>query len=986
MAMTHRLTVVLTAFEIVGNIVGYNISPVPNVIFTEPANHRNTPHVKKSYFGLAVHLTKSSVFIGAPRAITYSQRYNAVNNSGLIYQCDVSSGFCENYLQMEDRSFVNEILMSGQYFGATLDGLANEEVFVACAPRMTADENRYAMVGACYTRVNGTTYNQMQAFNYRKSTIAVDTALEGFAVRVFRRDDNQLGILTGMPGYNSTGSVIVYSGDLQTGMLVNSSQLEANGYFGYSVDSMLVENNTIYLVGAPRSGKVYVFQVEKVPRKAARMKIHSVLSSDSFGDYYGYSLCTEDINGDGIVDVMVGVPFLSRNSVSDHGAVFVYINRGFDSEGLVILEKQQSLESNYTGSGQFGYSISTLGDINRDGYSDIAVGAPFEGNGAIYIFHGGPTGIEVKPSQILRYPSQFPGLSMFGAAIAKAVDVDENGFNDIVIGAPNDETVYLYRTYPIVRPKVEMTLSKGFISIENATVPSGANSWIEDEISIEICYSYEYLEDRNANRAFDFRLELLLDFPFERAKVSKQSSFEATVQIAQQISCINLNASINASFRHLSIPVRFKLQYSIVNQNTTSQSFCEECTVQESDPKRPAQIEKRIIFKPNCEEQLCLTDLKLNGTFLNFESPFVINSSRTLELQYEISNAGESAYGTWLEINFSQNVSIVKTMDFCDIDTARLSCLINNGQALHQRMAVMVNVALDGTVLEGSLLEVEARLFSDGNETFGEDNLVFSQIDLVRHSLVGITGTYDPFYVNLDAQMNNVTTNIKFTLENYGPSNVREALVSFFIPMMFKQSQLIDLRADNLEILYKGKPLGWTESALTSLSMINQTKSPIKSYSSNEQFLIQKKGITLSCFSEYVICKNVSFLPDELPTMNELVRIELQLTAFPQAMIQLMPEEVETLAFHIAFDLGNPHNQVTLSTSGSLVFFRSVQIIPLWVYVASAVLGIAILTAITYALYKSNFFKRMTEADMEEKLTKGDAPPNVFADGSIMMI
>lgn len=168
MAMTHRLTVVLTAFVCVGHIAAYNISPVPNVIFTEPSNHRNASQVKKSYFGLAVHLTKSSIFIGAPRAITYSQRYNAVNDSGLIYQCDVSSGFCAHYLGMEDRSFANEVLMSGQYFGATMDGLVDQEVFVACAPRMTADENLYAMVGACYTRVNGTTYNQLQAFNYRK--------------------------------------------------------------------------------------------------------------------------------------------------------------------------------------------------------------------------------------------------------------------------------------------------------------------------------------------------------------------------------------------------------------------------------------------------------------------------------------------------------------------------------------------------------------------------------------------------------------------------------------------------------------------------------------------------------------------------------------------------------------------------------------------------------------------------------------------------
>lgn len=92
--------------------------------------------------------------------------------------------------------------------------------------------------------------------------------------------------------------------------------------------------------------------------------------------------------------------------------------------------------------------------------------------------------------------------------------------------------------------------------------------------------------------------------------------------------------------------------------------------------------------------------------------------------------------------------------------------------------------------------------------------------------------------------------------------------------------------------------------------------------------------------------------------MNELLWIELQLTTFPDAMIQLMPAEVEKVSFHIAFNLDDPHNQVTFSISEILVFFRSIQSIPLWVYVTSAVLGIAILTAITYALYKVGMSSR----------------------------
>lgn len=38
--------------------------------------------------------------------------------------------------------------------------------------------------------------------------------------------------------------------------------------------------------------------------------------------------------------------------------------------------------------------------MNKDGYDDIAIGAPYEGNGVIYIYQGSEHGIIVEPSQV----------------------------------------------------------------------------------------------------------------------------------------------------------------------------------------------------------------------------------------------------------------------------------------------------------------------------------------------------------------------------------------------------------------------------------------------------------------------------------------------------------------------------------------------------------------------------------------------------------
>lgn len=49
---------------------------------------------------------------------------------------------------------------------------------------------------------------------------------------------------------------------------------------------------------------------------------------------------------------------------------------------------------------RFGFAITNLGDLNKDGFDDIAIGAPYEGNGVIYIYLGSAAGIVIEPSQV----------------------------------------------------------------------------------------------------------------------------------------------------------------------------------------------------------------------------------------------------------------------------------------------------------------------------------------------------------------------------------------------------------------------------------------------------------------------------------------------------------------------------------------------------------------------------------------------------------
>jgi hypothetical protein len=87
-----------------------------------------------------------------------------------------------------------------------------------------------------------------------------------------------------------------------------------------------------------------------------------------------------------------------------------------------------------------GYVVAGAGDVNRDGYGDVLVGLPFfSGNehsqeGRVLLFLGGPGGLSGTPAW--RHDGGAYNAH-FGLGIAGAGDVNGDGFDDVVIGAPD---------------------------------------------------------------------------------------------------------------------------------------------------------------------------------------------------------------------------------------------------------------------------------------------------------------------------------------------------------------------------------------------------------------------------------------------------------------------------------------------------------------------------------------------------------------------
>lgn len=82
-----------------------------------------------------------------------------------------------------------------------------------------------------------------------------------------------------------------------------------------------------------------------------------------------------DVNGDGFADIIIG-DYSYDNIETDEGAAFIFLGSatGISNTPANILEINQA-------SAYFGYTVSTAGDVNNDGYDDIIVGATLYDNG-----------------------------------------------------------------------------------------------------------------------------------------------------------------------------------------------------------------------------------------------------------------------------------------------------------------------------------------------------------------------------------------------------------------------------------------------------------------------------------------------------------------------------------------------------------------------------------------------------------------------------
>ncbi|XP_041846599.1 integrin alpha-6-like [Melanotaenia boesemani] len=586
---------------------------------------------------------RNLLLVGAPRAI----HQNQVNVTGVVYWCDLSTTTerCQP-IEFGNEEFLESKGINNQWMGVRVTSQGPGKNVMSCAHRYQQWSQSpslsvpHLLTGQCYLLGDNLqvgeeerTWRRVVCDYEHLTRRQKDHEWFGYCQQghgaSFAKDNQSL--LFGAPGaYQWKGIVrmevldnlhITSKDPRETGDIDQFNQklipLQRNSYLGFSIDSgmALIKKGDLTVVsGAPRGG--YSGQVaflKEDPEAQRNLSVKLVLSGPGLASSFGYDVAVVDLNSDGWDDLAVGAPeFFVKDGVVG-GAVFIYINtKGKRWEKIVPIALYGHEDS------MFGLAVENIGDINQDGYGDIAVGAPYDGSGRVYLYCGSSDGINRKAAQVLSPGSNT--VSLFGYSLSGNLDVDDNQYPDLAVGSLSD-SVFVFRARPVITVSTSLKITPNQIDIT------------KERCDEQTCYFAGQACFTYTAQPASFNHTLMLNYTFEadsdrrrsRPRVDFVDSSRGKLELPEQGRPICTNTMLrlvrDITDKLRSIPVSVTVSLWSFSETTSASTHVSSITPVLNLYQQKTTVSEITLINEGCgSDNICQSNLQVQYKFCSKET------------------------------------------------------------------------------------------------------------------------------------------------------------------------------------------------------------------------------------------------------------------------------------------------------------------------------------------------------------------------------